>query len=366
MSINYGRPSAIVKRMPPPEDGLLFSVRRRGWIAARWDQILANLPPNRARRVSTGKALARNGRIRDLWFSPGFTTAEVYDDEPHTVTISIPLFDDKQWAQVTKILAKNLSHLSVLLEGGFPKPLLREFIKAGVNPFPTYNDLEGECSCEDFVTPCAHAAAVHLLMSDAIDGDPFLLFTLRGKTREQLLSDMRSAWKDKSAINVTKTVTEITPPKTNWLTAPQSVSAITFKFSPAITAGPGLRALGPPPGENHLPSALTPHYEAGATVAFDVAVSETVDDKTIPRIVDTSQTLLFQHEDVTSDIPQEVEDLDEKIIDLLDTTDTLTAIEIHSRLGGSLRATEEALKELLEMGMVYTTKDDSNTLWWLG
>mgnify|MGYP006176793121 CR=1 FL=1 len=366
MSVNYGRPSAIVKRMPPPEDGLLFSVRRRGWIAARWDQILANLPPNRARRVSTGKALARNGRIRDLWFSPGFTNAEVYDDEPHTVTISIPLFDDEQWSQVTKILATNLSNLSMLLEGGFPKSLLRDFIKAGVNPFPTYNDLEGECSCEDFVTPCAHAAAVHLLMSDALDGDPFLLFTLRGKTREQLLSDMRSAWKDKRAVNTVEAVTEIAPPKTNWLTAPQELSTITFKFAPAMSAGQGLRALGPPPGENHLPSALTPHYEAGSSVAFDVAVSDTVDAKTIPRVVDSNQILLFQSEEGSTSPSEPIENLDEKIIDLLDTTDTLTEVEISARIGSTLKATQKALKQLLEMGMVFTTEDDSNTLWWLG
>lgn len=366
MSINYGRPNAIVKRMLPPEDGLLFSVRRRGWIATRWDQILENLPASRARRVSTGKSLARNGRIRDLWFSPGFTHAEVYDDEPYTVTINIPLFDDEQWSKVTEILAKNLANLSTLLEGGFPKPLLRDFIKAGVNPFPTYNDLEGECSCEDFVTPCAHAAAVHLLMSDALDGDPFLLFTLRGKTREQLLGDMRSAWKDKRVINTTKPVSEIAPPKTNWLTSPQAVTNITFKFAPAVTAGQGLRALGPPPGENHLPSALAPHYEAGSTVAFDVAVSDTIDGETIPRVADNNQSLLFQNEEVATNTSEKVEDLDEKIIDLLDTTDTLTELEISSRIGASLERTQHALKELLGMGMVYTTEDDSNTLWWLG
>ena len=61
-----------------------------------------------------------------------------------------------------------------------------------------------------------------------------------------------------------------------------------------------------------------------------------------------------------------IEDLDEKIIDLLDTTDTLTELEISSRIGASLERTQHALKELLGMGMVYTTEDDSNTLWWLG
>lgn len=366
MSLNYGRPSALKKRIPAPEDGILFTVRRRGWIAARWDQILANLPPNRAKRVSMGKALARNGRIRDLWFSPGFTNAEVHDDEAHSVTISIPLFDDNQWRNVTVLLAKNLADLSTLLEGGFPKSLLRDLIKAGANPFPTYNDLDGECSCEDFVSPCAHAAAVHLLMSDALDGDPFLLFTLRGKTREQLLRDMRTAWKDKRVLKPITIATELAPPKDHWLDSPNAISTISFQFSPASITGQGLRALGPPPGENHLSSALTPHYEAGAAAAFSVAIATTADADTIPRLSSNTPTFLFQSIDEIPTDSGEIEDLDEKIIDLLYTTDTLTETEIRKQLNSSVQATQDALKELLEMGMVYTTEEGSKILWWLG
>src|SRR5699024_5024853 len=52
--------------------------------------------------------------------------------------------------------------------------------------------LKPRCSCPDSATPCKHAAAVCYLVAEALDDDPFLLFTLRGRTKEALLAELRA------------------------------------------------------------------------------------------------------------------------------------------------------------------------------
>ena len=44
--------------------------------------------------------------------------------------------------------------------------------------------------------PCSHMAAVHNVLADALSGDPFLLLTLRGRNRDQLLAQLRKSWGD--------------------------------------------------------------------------------------------------------------------------------------------------------------------------
>src|SRR5690242_21841815 len=57
-------------------------------------------------------------------------------------------------------------------------------------------DLVTACSCPDSGDPCKHVAATHYVLGEALDTDPFLLFELRGRTKEQVLaalSQLRSA-----------------------------------------------------------------------------------------------------------------------------------------------------------------------------
>src|SRR5207244_3553262 len=68
------------------------------------------------------------------------------------------------------------------------------FAEAGASLFPAKaKDLEMRCSCPDYAVPCKHVAAVHYLLAEEIDRDPFLLFTLRGKDREAVLEGLREA-----------------------------------------------------------------------------------------------------------------------------------------------------------------------------
>jgi hypothetical protein len=61
----------------------------------------------------------------------------------------------------------------------------------GLDLLPGAGEVQPRCSCPDFAEPCKHSAAVCYLVADELDRDPFLLFLLRGKGREELLSGIR-------------------------------------------------------------------------------------------------------------------------------------------------------------------------------
>ncbi|MBK6430421.1 SWIM zinc finger family protein [Candidatus Amarolinea dominans] len=62
-----------------------------------------------------------------------------------------------------------------------------------VSLFPqTQQDLTTKCSCPDAANPCKHLAAVFYLLGERFDQDPFLIFRLRGRTREEILGALRA------------------------------------------------------------------------------------------------------------------------------------------------------------------------------
>src|SRR5258708_34903246 len=56
---------------------------------------------------------------------------------------------------------------------------------------PDLKELEPSCSCPDWANPCKHIAAVYYLLAERFDEDPFLIFKLRGRTKEQIIEVLR-------------------------------------------------------------------------------------------------------------------------------------------------------------------------------
>ena len=59
--------------------------------------------------------------------------------------------------------------------------------------FPsTQDDLQTACSCPDWANPCKHIAAVYYILAERFDEDPFLIFSLRGRSKEQIIAALRA------------------------------------------------------------------------------------------------------------------------------------------------------------------------------
>ncbi len=112
---------------------------------------------------------------------------------PYKVTIGLDPLTDAQWDLVVETLADQAVFTAQLLAGEMPPDIEEAFAAAGVSLFPeTARQLHTTCSCPDYANPCKHVAAVHYILGEQFDEDPFLLFRLRGRSQEALLADLRA------------------------------------------------------------------------------------------------------------------------------------------------------------------------------
>ena len=260
----------------PPEDGILAAAHAPGRLGLRWARLMEAMPTEARDRVARGRNHARRGRVRALEVGPGAATAEVIAEVEARPVLRVRAFHRHEWDVVLTVLRAELDLLAGLLEGELPDRLLERLEAEGVQLLPGRKDVGFDCDCGDFVMPCAHAAAVGHLLGDVIDGDPFQLLALRGRTRDQIIADLREGWGDQ-AMYVGEARDEDPPSDLDWLSSPGGVPdfACSIAGGGLAAAGgglaaSGLRALGPVPGAADLVPALAPLYEAGGRAALAV------------------------------------------------------------------------------------------------
>ncbi len=54
------------------------------------------------------------------------------------------------------------------------------------------SDVHSRCTCPDKANPCKHIGAVYYQLAERFREDPFLIFQLRGRTKNQILEGLRS------------------------------------------------------------------------------------------------------------------------------------------------------------------------------
>lgn len=182
----------------PVRDGLKARAKRgefsETWWGKRWIEALERFGWDT--RLQRGRAYARRGQVVELEVRPGQVEAQVQGSrpEPYDVRIALAPLSEEQWQRAFTALAGQAGHAARLLAGELPPEIDTLFAGAGASLFPARaGDLKMECSCPDFAVPCKHVAAVHYLLAEEIDRDPFLLFTLRGKDRDAVLQGLRQA-----------------------------------------------------------------------------------------------------------------------------------------------------------------------------
>ena len=159
------------------------------WWAKRWISVLESF--DIGARLGRGRSYARRGQVVSVDVAKGKVTAKVQGSqrEPYRVTIAVEPLGDREWAKVAEALSAQAIFAAKLLAGEMPQEVETVFTGAGVSLFPKKSkDLETSCSCPDWSNPCKHVAAVYYLLGEEFDRDPFLIFTLRGMTRDELVA----------------------------------------------------------------------------------------------------------------------------------------------------------------------------------
>jgi uncharacterized Zn finger protein len=187
----YPKPSK-----PRPAAGIKAKSQRgkigESWWADKWIKALEPLLDSG--RLSRGRSYARGGQVLNLDIGPGVVTSRVQGSRatPYKVKIAVKTLTAAEWSKVVDALAGQAIFAAKLLAGEMPKDVEDAFRAAHVSLFPTQRtDLQTDCSCPDYANPCKHVAAVYYLLGERFDEDPFLLFHLRGKDKEQLLAELR-------------------------------------------------------------------------------------------------------------------------------------------------------------------------------
>ncbi|MCL4560932.1 MAG: SWIM zinc finger family protein [Chloroflexi bacterium] len=164
----------------------------RNWWAQRWLEAMEALVD--PRRLQRGRTYARHGQVLSIVETKNGVEARVQGSraKPYLVTIRVKPLTGQQWDRVVNALSAQAIFTAQLLSGEMPAEIEEAFSAADVSLFPrTEDDLETTCSCPDWANPCKHVAAVHYILGDRFDEDPFLLFRLRGRTQEQVMKALR-------------------------------------------------------------------------------------------------------------------------------------------------------------------------------
>ncbi len=152
-------------------------------------------------RLSRGRSYANNGKVKNFEIIGGIVTAQVrgsinpyfgvYKEPLYITTIEFQAISAAKWAAAIALIASKASFISRLLLNEMPDNIEEEFALLGLNLLPrSRKDFDISCSCPDWGNPCKHIAGVYYLVAAELDRDPFLLFELRGLSRQDLHSEL--------------------------------------------------------------------------------------------------------------------------------------------------------------------------------
>ena len=264
----------------------------RTWWGRAWLEALeqrARLDPDRLPR---GRDYARSGAVGGLTLAPGEARAQVQGrkSEPYEVRIRVRRFTDDEWDRVLAAISARLGHAAALLDGELPPEIADDATSAGLDLLPGGGELGPRCSCPDDADPCKHSAAACYLLTDALDTDPFTLFLLRGRTRDQVLAGVRARRRGATADAASGQASAPGAGAASQSTADEGVDAraafgvpapsVPIPAVPLPPGRPGLAAalpVDPPPWRSGLREDLVELASDAASRAWDMAMGLSAD-----------------------------------------------------------------------------------------
>ncbi len=183
---------------PLPAEGGIEARSRRGaigetWWSRRFIELLESFGVGS--RLKRGRSYARSGQVVELEVEHGVVLAKVQGSRysPYRVRIRFKALSDSQWRRAEKAMASQALPLAQLLAGEMPYDIEELLASCKLALFPrSAGELRATCTCPDGANPCKHIAATYYILAERFDEDPFLIFTWRGRDRDELLERLRT------------------------------------------------------------------------------------------------------------------------------------------------------------------------------
>lgn len=162
------------------------------WWGRRWLNALSGI--DYENRIPRGKDYADAGKVRSLRIDEEKDEVKArvtgHYDPFYGVKIALSPIDKSDVARLVDRLAESPLIVARLAARELSPEIADIAESLGIRIFPTsWKDLEMSCTCPDWAVPCKHIAAAIYKLSEEIDANPFLLFTLRGI---DLIAEMES------------------------------------------------------------------------------------------------------------------------------------------------------------------------------
>ncbi|MDQ2903708.1 MAG: SWIM zinc finger family protein [Chloroflexota bacterium] len=152
-------------------------------------------------RLGRGRSYASGGRILDYTLANGTVAARVrgsinpyfgvYKEPIYKTSITIKAISAADWTKVIQQIASRADLVTKLLLNEMPDTIEEAFSRLDLHLLPhSQRDFVTECSCPDYANPCKHIAGVYYLLASALDQDPFVMFELRGLSRDALHAEL--------------------------------------------------------------------------------------------------------------------------------------------------------------------------------
>jgi uncharacterized Zn finger protein len=164
----------------------------RQWWTEQWLDLINSY--RFKKRLERGWKYAREGHVLSIQFRDRKVLAKVQGTEPKPYQVSLWLdaLSNEDWDYVINTLSQRAIFSAKLLAGEMPQNIEAVFSANGLRLFPfNLSEVHSRCSCPDKANPCKHVSAVYYLLGDRFGEDPFVLFQLRGRTRQQILAALR-------------------------------------------------------------------------------------------------------------------------------------------------------------------------------
>jgi len=151
------------------------------WWGGEWLKALSQLDYDN--RLPRGRTYANKGAVKDLNVLGGRIAAKVKGSrpQPYQIKIDVPQWSAQDKTRLLNEIAADPSLIARLMNRDLDPAVLDLAKQLGIAVFPSqWKDLPMQCSCPDWAVPCKHLAATINMLSREIDGNPFLVFSLRG------------------------------------------------------------------------------------------------------------------------------------------------------------------------------------------
>lgn len=171
----------------------------RTWWGQRFIEALERFTD--AARLGRGRSYASGGRILDYKLTDGTVTAKVrgsinpyfgvYKEPIYRTTITIKAISSADWTRLIGQISARADLVTQLLLNEMPDTIEDAFSALDLHLLPhSERDFKTSCSCPDYANPCKHIAGVYYLLASDLDRDPFVMFELRGLSREKLHAEL--------------------------------------------------------------------------------------------------------------------------------------------------------------------------------